>query len=174
MVGASRRLELKQSKAYASNAAYEAYVRRVRSSFHFCDLFSAKSESAPKLTPPRPALLGQLATWVAGSSRSCARSMPVVAILKDRSCEADQHRLSALGVTLAFVDASRIESYAQALSGSQIAISCMASRNVDVDSTDDFWLSIEMQTFASGWRRSALTLNTSFWWQPLKGAIPGD
>jgi len=42
-------------------------------------------------------------------------------------------------VTLAFVDASRIESYAQALSGSQIAISCMASRNVDVDSTDDFW-----------------------------------
>jgi len=65
--------------------------------------------------------------------------MPVVAILKDRSCEADQHRLSALGVTLAFVDASRIESYAQALSGSQIAISCMASRNVDVDSTDDFW-----------------------------------
>jgi divinyl chlorophyllide a 8-vinyl-reductase len=65
--------------------------------------------------------------------------MPVVAILKDRSCEADQRRLSALGVTLAFVDASRIESYAQALSGSQIAISCMASRNVDVDSTDDFW-----------------------------------
>ena len=47
--------------------------------------------------------------------------------------------MSALGVTLAFVDASRIESYAQALSGSQIAISCMASRNVDVDSTDDFW-----------------------------------
>jgi divinyl chlorophyllide a 8-vinyl-reductase len=67
-----------------------------------------------------------------------ARSMPVGAILKDRSCEADQHRLNALGVTLAFVDASRIESYAQALSGSQIAISCMASKNVHVDSTNDF------------------------------------
>jgi divinyl chlorophyllide a 8-vinyl-reductase len=65
--------------------------------------------------------------------------MPVVAILKDRSCEADQQRLNALGATLAFVDASRIESYAQALSGSQIAISCMASRNVHVDSTNDFW-----------------------------------
>ena len=67
-----------------------------------------------------------------------SRSMPIVAILKDRSCEADQHRLIALGATLAFVDASRIESYAQALSGSQIAISCMASRNVHVDSTNDF------------------------------------
>jgi divinyl chlorophyllide a 8-vinyl-reductase len=68
-----------------------------------------------------------------------ARSIPVVAILKDRFCEADQHRLNALGVTLAFVDASRIESYAQALTGAEIAISCMASGNVHVDSTNDFW-----------------------------------
>ena len=68
-----------------------------------------------------------------------ARSMPVVAILKDRSREADQHRLNALGATLAFVDASRIESYARALWGAEIAISCMASANVHVDSTDDFW-----------------------------------
>jgi divinyl chlorophyllide a 8-vinyl-reductase len=68
-----------------------------------------------------------------------ARSMPVVAILKDRSCEADQQRLNALGATLAFVDASRIESYAQALTGAEIAISCMASGNVHVDSTNDFW-----------------------------------
>jgi len=67
-----------------------------------------------------------------------ARSMPVVAILKDRSCEPDQHKLNALGATLAFVDASRIESYAQVLSGVQIAISCMASSNAHVDSTDDF------------------------------------
>ena len=67
------------------------------------------------------------------------RSMPVTAILKDRSCQADQHNLNALGATLAFVDASRIESYAWALSGAQIAISCMASSNVHVDSTDDFW-----------------------------------
>jgi divinyl chlorophyllide a 8-vinyl-reductase len=65
--------------------------------------------------------------------------MPVVAILKDRSCEADQDRLNALGATLAFVDASRIESYAEALSGAEIAISCMASSNLNVDSTDDFW-----------------------------------
>jgi divinyl chlorophyllide a 8-vinyl-reductase len=65
--------------------------------------------------------------------------MPVVAILKDRSCEADQQRLNALGATLAFVDASRIESYAQALTGAEIAISCMASGNVHVDSTNDFW-----------------------------------
>jgi uncharacterized protein YbjT (DUF2867 family) len=65
--------------------------------------------------------------------------MPVVAILKDRSCEADQQRLNALGATLAFVDASRIESYAQALAGAEIAISCMASGNVHVDSTNDFW-----------------------------------
>jgi divinyl chlorophyllide a 8-vinyl-reductase len=68
-----------------------------------------------------------------------ARSIPVVAILKDRFCEADQHRLNALGVTLAFVDASRIESYAQALTGAEIAISCMAFGNVHVDSTNDFW-----------------------------------
>jgi len=65
--------------------------------------------------------------------------MAIVAILRDRSCEADQRKLNALGATLAFVDASRIESCAQALSGSQIAISCMASRNVHVDSTNDFW-----------------------------------
>jgi len=39
-----------------------------------------------------------------------ARSMPVVAILKDRSCEADQHRLNALAPLSAFVDASRTES----------------------------------------------------------------
>ena len=68
-----------------------------------------------------------------------ARSMPVVAILKDRSCEADQQRLNALGATLAFVDASRTESYVPALSDAEIAISCMASGNVHVDSTNDFW-----------------------------------
>ena len=68
-----------------------------------------------------------------------ARSIPVLAILKNRSGEADQNRLKALGATLAFVDASRLESYAQALSGAEIAISCMASGNLHVDSTDDFW-----------------------------------
>jgi hypothetical protein len=67
-----------------------------------------------------------------------ARLIPVMAILENRSREADQDRLNALGATLAFVDASRIESYAQALADAEIAISCMASRNVHVDSTDDF------------------------------------
>ena len=65
--------------------------------------------------------------------------MPVVAILKDRSCDEDQRRLIALGATLAFVDASRLEPYAEALLGSDVAISCMASPNVHVDATDDFW-----------------------------------
>ena len=67
------------------------------------------------------------------------RSIPVVAILKDRSCGADQRRLIALGAELTFVDASRLEPYAEALSGSDVAISCMASANLNVDSTDDFW-----------------------------------
>jgi len=67
------------------------------------------------------------------------RSLPVVAILKDRSCDDDQRRLMGLGAALAFVDASRLEPYAEALSGSAVAISCMASSNVGVDATDDFW-----------------------------------
>ncbi len=68
-----------------------------------------------------------------------ARSLPVVAILKDRSCEGDQRRLSGLGAMLAFVDASRLEPYAEALSGADVAISCLASSNVHVDATSDFW-----------------------------------
>ena len=68
-----------------------------------------------------------------------ARSIPVTAILKDRSCDADQHRLNGLGAALAFVDASRVESYTEALSGAGVAISCMASANTHVDSTNDFW-----------------------------------
>ena len=68
-----------------------------------------------------------------------ARSLPVVAILKDRSCHEDQRRLLGLGAALAFVDAARLEPYAGALSGAGIAISCMASSNVGVNSADDFW-----------------------------------
>jgi divinyl chlorophyllide a 8-vinyl-reductase len=68
-----------------------------------------------------------------------ARSKPVVAILRDRSCERDQRRLIALGATLAFVDASRLESYGETLLGVDVAISCMASSNINVDATDDFW-----------------------------------
>jgi uncharacterized protein YbjT (DUF2867 family) len=47
--------------------------------------------------------------------------------------------MNDLGATLAFVDASRMESYAGALSGIEVAISAMASGNVHLDSTDDFW-----------------------------------
>jgi len=43
MVGASRRLELKQSKAYASNAAYEAYSRRVPILFPLLPIYSLRS-----------------------------------------------------------------------------------------------------------------------------------
>ena len=68
-----------------------------------------------------------------------ARSSPVVAILKDHSCYEDQRRLIELGAVLAFVDASRLEPYAEALLGAEVAISCLASANVHVDATNDFW-----------------------------------
>ena len=68
-----------------------------------------------------------------------ARSLPVVAILRDQSREADQRQIIGLGAILAFVDASRFESYAAALSGVEVAISCMASSNVHVDASHDFW-----------------------------------
>ena len=68
-----------------------------------------------------------------------ARSSPVVAILRDRSCDQDKRRFIGLGVVLAFVDAARLEPYAEALSGAVVAISCLASANVHGDATNDFW-----------------------------------
>ena len=68
-----------------------------------------------------------------------ARGATVVAILKDRACEQDQRELIGLGAVLAFVDAARLEPYNEALSGTDVAISCMASADVHVDATDDFW-----------------------------------
>ena len=68
-----------------------------------------------------------------------ARAMPVVAILKDHSCDEDQRQLIGLAAELAFVDAAQLEPYADALSGADVAISCMASADVHVDATDDFW-----------------------------------
>ena len=68
-----------------------------------------------------------------------ARALPVVAILKDHACDEDQRELIGLGAVLAFVDASRFEPYSEALSGTEVAISCMASSNVRVDATSDFW-----------------------------------
>ena len=66
------------------------------------------------------------------------RAAPVVAILKDQSRVSDQVRLARQGASLAFVDASKGRSYTEALCGAATAISCMASSNVRVDSTDDF------------------------------------
>ena len=68
-----------------------------------------------------------------------ARARPVVAILKDQSCAADQTALVSQGAALAFVDASRREDYADALAGAVVAISCMASTGAHVDAQDDFW-----------------------------------
>lgn len=68
-----------------------------------------------------------------------ARSVPVVAIVKDQSEAAVVERLSVLGATIAFADAVRLEPYDAALSKVTTAISCMASSNMHVDSRSDFW-----------------------------------
>lgn len=47
--------------------------------------------------------------------------------------------MTDLGADLAFVDASRLQPYTEALSNADIAISCMASGNVHVNATDNFW-----------------------------------
>lgn len=80
---------------------------------------------------------GYLGSRVVAALR--ARSMPVVAILRDRSSIADQRRLSRLGATLAYVDAARLEPYGPAVLGAGVAVSCMASANVHVDARNDFW-----------------------------------
>jgi len=68
-----------------------------------------------------------------------ARSAPVVAILRNHACDEAQRELIGLGAVLAFVDASQFESYGEALSGTEVAISCMSSSNVHVDAGNDFW-----------------------------------
>jgi uncharacterized protein YbjT (DUF2867 family) len=68
-----------------------------------------------------------------------ARGAPVVAIVKDSSESVGVKRLSELGATIEFVDAARLESYTAGLVGIAIAVSCMASSNVNVNSRNDFW-----------------------------------
>lgn len=51
----------------------------------------------------------------------------------------DQTRLASQGAALAFVDASELEPFTDALAGATVAVSCMASCNIHVDSSDDFW-----------------------------------
>jgi uncharacterized protein YbjT (DUF2867 family) len=92
------------------------------------------------MTPRRVCIAGAtgyLGRRVVAELRS--RSWPVVAILRDRSHAEDQHELIGLGAGLEFVDAARLEPYAQAVAGADVAVSCMASTNVHVDATDDFW-----------------------------------
>jgi steroid 5-alpha reductase family enzyme len=48
MVGAGRRLELKQDEIYGSDAAYEAYSRRVPILFPFLPIYSLQSPKVPK------------------------------------------------------------------------------------------------------------------------------
>jgi divinyl chlorophyllide a 8-vinyl-reductase len=72
-------------------------------------------------------------------ARLRAGSTPVVGILKDRSGAADQTTLTSQGAALAFVDASRLQPYTDALAGVKVAVSCMASSGVHVDASDDFW-----------------------------------
>jgi uncharacterized protein YbjT (DUF2867 family) len=68
-----------------------------------------------------------------------ARGAPVVAIVKDRSKAATLARLSELGATIAFVDAALLEPYTAALVDVAVAVTCLASSNVQVDSRSDFW-----------------------------------
>jgi steroid 5-alpha reductase family enzyme len=48
MVGAGRRLELKQKKIYGSDAAFESYSRRVPTLFPFLPVYSRQSPKAPR------------------------------------------------------------------------------------------------------------------------------
>jgi uncharacterized protein YbjT (DUF2867 family) len=68
-----------------------------------------------------------------------ARGAPVVAIAKDHSKAATLARLSGLGATIAFVDAALLEPYTAALDDVAVAVTCLASSNVKVDSRSDFW-----------------------------------
>ena len=68
-----------------------------------------------------------------------ARSIPVVGILKNRSTAADQTRLVSQGAALAFVDATLLEPFTDAVVDATVAVSCMASSNIHVDSSGDFW-----------------------------------
>jgi len=68
-----------------------------------------------------------------------ARSLPVVAIARRRSDQPILEQLSALGATLAYVDASLHEPYATVLVGVKTAITCLAASNAKGASHDDFW-----------------------------------
>ena len=80
---------------------------------------------------------GYLGTRVAAEFR--ARELPVCAIMRDPNEQVLAQRLHNIGAEVAFVDASRHQSYSAALRGADIAISCMASRNRQVGSDSDFW-----------------------------------
>lgn len=59
--------------------------------------------------------------------------------MKDRSSEKEQRRMTNLGAHLAFVDASQLQSYTEAMLDADVAIACMASPNLCVSAANDFW-----------------------------------
>ena len=92
------------------------------------------------MTPTRICIAGStgyLGSRVAAAFRS--RKMPVTAIVRSRDDRAAILQLQSIGADVAFVDAARRECYAGALANVGIAVSCMASRNVHVDASSDFW-----------------------------------
>ena len=80
---------------------------------------------------------GYLGTRVAAGCRE--RGVALTAIVRASSDRGAVEHLRSIGADLAFVDTSRREPYADALAGVGTAISCMASRNVHVDTNSDFW-----------------------------------
>jgi uncharacterized protein YbjT (DUF2867 family) len=106
-------------------------------------LLAEAPESVSRMTDPVSERVcvagatGYLGVRVVAAFR--ARGVPVEAVVKDRSEVLAVERLSALGATIAFADAARFEPYDVALSNLAIAISCMASSNLHVDSRSDFW-----------------------------------
>jgi uncharacterized protein YbjT (DUF2867 family) len=92
------------------------------------------------MTSPRVCIAGAtgyLGSRVAAAFR--ARGTPVTAIVRSSQDTAAVRQLQSIGADLTFIDAARHESYAGALHNAGVAISCMASRNVHVDASDDFW-----------------------------------
>lgn len=65
-------------------------------------------------------------------------NMNVVAIARN-SHSSNIQRIRQAGATVVFVDASRQDSYSDALSSASVAISCLAASPNNMDSSSDFW-----------------------------------
>lgn len=80
---------------------------------------------------------GHLGVAVVKGLCSC-RDFDVVAIARNSNSR-NVHHLQAVGANVVFVDASKKDSYADALRGTTVAISCLAAGYQSVDSSSDFW-----------------------------------